>query len=428
MKKFYLLFCVFPFCAVGQAPQFDASALFLLNDSDTQPYTFSTGVIHKEPTQRDLFSVISFPLGKPQKQEIKSISVPNSAIRVGKSMAIHTDLRLGYVLEHRGAIPKNITQVSVSPTMEDLEKGEFMTIVDFTDLEVPKALFKMPIAANPTSISISPDYQHLAISSTTEEREIEVLELDESGKPIRIVSKPVNLPSGRIIDLQWHPSGDFLTFINETTRTLGILRAVKDGPTKRLVRLEFVDQTIAIGKKPSIGKFTPDGNYFLVLDAKKSKADYRIRETGEIYVVKLASEPGEAHYLLSRSEVGENPQDFSIASDGKKIVVCNAESTFFETQLTEANKSSLSLLSLNPQGLVKKVKDFTIEGLLPMAVVFDKEGKNLAVSTHELGSYGLKVGSIEFWKYQELSGKPTLIKQPAHFFTPRGTHTMYVFH
>ena len=105
-----------------------------------------------------------------------------------------------------------------------------------------------------------------------------------------------------------------MTFINETTRTLGILRAVKDGPTKRLVRLEFVDQTIAIGKKPSIGKFTPDGNYFLVLDAKKSKADYRVRETGEIYVVKLASEPGEAHYLLSRSEVGENPQDFSISS------------------------------------------------------------------------------------------------------------------
>lgn len=428
MKKIYLLFCVFPFWAVGQAPQFDASALFILHDSDTQPQTFSSGMIYKDINQRDLLSVISFPLGKPQKQEIRSIPVPNSAIRAGKSMAIHTELRVGYILEHRGAIPKNITQVSVSPTMEDLEKGEFMTIVDFTDLDVPKALFKMPIAANPTSISISPDYQYLAISSTTEEREIEVLELDESGKPVRIISKPVNLPSGRMIDLQWHPSGDFLTFINETTKTVGILRAVKDGPTKRLVRLEFVDQTIAIGKKPSIGKFTPDGNYFLVLDAKKSKADFRIREIGEIYVVKLAAEPGGAHYLLSRTEVGENPQDFSIAPDGKKIVVCNAENSFFEIQPVEIPKSSLSLITLNAQGLVKKVKDFPMEGLLPMAVVFDKEGKNLAVSTHELGSYGLKVGNIEFWKYQEVSGKPILAKQPTYFLTPRGTHSMHVFH
>lgn len=427
MKKIYLLFFLLPSWGVCQVPQFDASALFLLHDSDTQPHTFSSGVIQKEAAQRDLFSIVTLPLGQALKQEIRSIPVPNSAIRVGKSMAIHTDLRLGYILEHRGSIPKNITQVSVSPTMEDLEKGEFMTIVDFTDLEIPKALFKMPIAVNPTSISISSDYQHIAISSTTEEREIEVLELDESGKPIRIISKPVNLPSGRIVDVQWHPSGDFLTFINETTRTVGILRAVKDGPTKRLVRLEFVDQTIALGKKPTVGRFTPDGNYFLVLDPKKSKADFRTREIGEMYVVKLASEPGAAHYLLSRTEVGENPQDFSIASDGKKVAVCNAENSFFEVQPTEQPKSSLSLLSLNPQGLVKKVKDFPTDGLLPMAIVFDKEGKNLAVSVHEVGAYGVKVGSVEFWKYQEMAGKPTLSKQAVQLFTPRGLHSIHVF-
>lgn len=420
----YWVLCWLPLTSFSQSvsPQFEASGLLMLHDADMHAATFAQGTLFRDPAQRDVLSTLSFPLQDQTAQILRSTPTPNSSVRTGKSIAVHPGLKMAYILEHRGSLARDLTQVSVSAEMEDLPTGEFMTLVDFSVMEAPKALFKMPIAKNATSISISPDFQYLAITSSEDEREIEVLELSEDGRPIRIITKPTVLPPGRLVDVQWHPSGEYLAYINASNRSIGVLKTVKDGPTGKIIRIEHGDQTLAVGKRPVFGKFTPDGTFFLVMDAKKSKADYRLAEKGELFAVKL--NPDGAHFLLSRCTLGENPTDLAVHPSGRWIAAVNAEKSFMTGGETGSASATMQLISISAQGNISAVRDIQLEGALPMSVVWDKTGRNLITSQYEVNSFGLRVGGLAFWRWQEANGKPQLTLQNGKVFVPRSVHSL----
>ncbi|MFN4086593.1 MAG: YncE family protein [Spirosomataceae bacterium] len=420
------LFCISLFATsrlIGQtSPQFEAAGLLMLHDADMQAATFSQGTWNRDPNHRDLFSTLTFPLKNPLETVFRSTPVPNSSIRTGKSVVIHPELKLAYVLEHRGGLGKEVTQVSVSADMTDIPAGEFLTLVDFSDLEAPKALYKMPIAKNATSISISPDHHYLAISSTEDEREIEIIELSEDGRPIRIITKPSAFPSGKIVDVQWHPSGDYVAYINATSKTVGILKAIKDGPTGKMIRMEQGDHTLAVGKSPVQGKFSPDGSYFFVMDAKKSKADFRVSEKGELFVIKLNAEGN--HFLLSRCTLGENPTDLAVHPNGMWALVTNAEKSYVQGSETPATSATISILAITGQGNATTQREITLEGAIPMSVTWDKTGKHVITGQYEMANFGIKVGGLDFWRWQDTTGKPQLIPQNGKVLVPRGVHSI----
>lgn len=426
IKSIYLIgiLSLVPYWVSSQStsPQFEASGLLMLHDADMHATTFGQGFWTREPTQRDLFSTLSFPLVQSNVNVLRSTPAPNSSVRTGKSVAIHPELKMAYVLEHRASLPRDLTQISVSADMEDLPAGEFLTLVDFSDFEAPKAQFKMPIAKNASSISLSPDHQYLAITASEDEREVEILELSDDGRPIRIITKPTLLPPGKLVDIQWHPSGDYLAYINATNRTVGVLKVIRDGPTGKIIRIEHGDQTLSVGKRPVLGKFTPDGTFFFIMDAKKSKADYRQPDKGELFAVKL--NPDGAHFLLSRCTLGENPTDLAIHPSGQWIAAVNAEKSYILGGDIPTTSATMHVISISPQGNLNTLREIPLEGALPLSVVWDKTGRHLVTSQFEIQSFGIRVGALDFWRWSEANGRPQLSPQNGKVFVPRGVHSI----
>lgn len=424
IKYLLVLFTTLNLTAIAQQINFDAKGIILITDADMAASAFFDGKLLKEKGSKDLFSTIKLPFSLTD--EVKNLVVSNSAVNWNREIAISPNQKFAYIVESRGSTPDAITEVR--NVWNDLPAGGFITVVDITDLNAPKVLFKFPTGRNPISVDVSPNGEYLAICTEEYGKEIQVLELDANGKPIRIINKPQIFPSGRIKNTSWHPNGDYLAFTLEDTQEVGLIRVVRDGPTTKIIRMDMVGKPIKVGTYPTAGQFTPDGKYYLVPDLKRNEAakyEAGYDDKGEIFVMRFNLSGEGEHFLLNKVKVGENPESFAISPDGKMIAVLNTNKTFYPfNNPNRTNQASISLLKL-ADGTISKVTDYFFEGILPKSIVFDKNGDNLAVSVYEYPTLGKHFGGIEFWKVNK-SDNPTLTKQDIKFYLQRGVHAIRI--
>ncbi|MGR3812349.1 hypothetical protein [Jiulongibacter sp. NS-SX5] len=415
-----LLIC---FSSAGQNIIFDSKGLLFLTDADMSAFSIMDGKLRKMEETKDVISTLEFPLDYGDPGQIKSDKASNSVWREAKNVCLSTNQKIAYILETKGETPYDIN--AYDDIEEEFPAGKYVTVVDISDLKKPKSLYRFPAGRNPTAISIDSKNQYLAIASEEYGKEIQLYELDEAGKPFRVVKKPTGLPPGRITDIKWHSSGDYLVYLNRDEADLGIIRVLRDGPTQQIIRLELYGDPVKIGGLPAKGEFTPDEKFFIVLDQKKPKTEIDNAEKGEVFVVRLNLEDSETnHYLLSKAEVGVNPANFDIHPSGNYIIVNNLEHSFLPPEhFMEGGESSLSVLSLNFQGSLENVLTKKIDGILPTSAVFDKDGQNIAVSIYQYLTFGYSFGGIEFYKFNT-SEKELLQLQKAKIYVPRGVHAL----
>jgi 6-phosphogluconolactonase (cycloisomerase 2 family) len=413
-------------CSMGQSISFDAKGLLFLSDADMAASAIADGNLRKTANAEDHISTISFPLEYGNTSLIKSNIASNSILKSGKNTAIDSDQTLAYILETKGQTSR--IETSVSNMENNFPNGNYVTVVNIKALHTPETMYRFPVGNNPRSIDISPDNKYLALSCEEYGKEIQVFELDNTGKPIRIIKKPNNgINPGRIVDLIWHKSGDFLIYINEDEAEAGLIRVVRDGFTNQIIRLDTFGSPVKVGKKPTSGKFTPDSKYFLVLDSKCELTDVDCEESGEVYVIRFQMEnESDNHYLLSKSKVGLHPISFDIHPEGHHIMVNNVEKSFeFPIGSTNVAEASLSFLQLNIDGSLKTIKTNKISGILPASAVFDKTGSNIAVSVYEYLTYGYTFGGIEFFRFN-LQVPELITPQKGKIYVPRGIHSLKV--
>jgi DNA-binding beta-propeller fold protein YncE len=422
----YLLACltIFNISVFAQQINFDAKGLILISDADMAASAFANGKLLKEKGTKDLFSTIKLPF--TISDEVKSLVVSNSVVNWTKGLAISPNQKFAYVVESKSSTTDAVTEVKNVWT--DLPAGGFITVVDITDLNVPKVLFKFPTGHNPMSVEVSPSGEYLAICTEEYGKELQVLELDATGKPIRIINKPQTFPAGRIKNVSWHPNGDYLAFTIEETKEIGLIRVVRDGPTTKIIRMDMVGKPVRVGSYPVAGQFTPDGKYYLIPDLKwgdAAKNETGYDGKGEIFVMRFNLIGEGEHFLLNKVKVGENPESFAISPDGSTIAVLNINKTFYPfSNPSRTNQASISLLKL-ADGTINKIAEYPFEGILPKSIAFDKNGENLAVSVYEYPTLGKHFGGVEFWKVNK-SDRPTLTRQDIKFYLQRGVHTMRI--
>lgn len=419
MKKIFVpLFLLVSITSFSQNLSFDAKGIVAISDADMAASAFANGKIYKEKGTKDAFTSIKLPLEKSY-DEVRSVIVSNSAANHTKAMVVSNTHHLAYVVDTRGMLADNVAELK--NINEDLPAGGFITVIDIADVAHPKVLYKFPTGKNPIGIDISPKGEYLVLCTEEEGKELQVLELDPTGKPVRIIHRPQGLPAGKISDVSWHPNDNFIAFTFEDTKEVGLLKTTRDGPTNKIVRLELQGKPVKIGITPGAGQFTPDGKFYLIPDLKRGQGDVE----GELFVIKFNLE-GTEHFPISKAKVGQNPEGFAISPDGSLIVVANIKRTFLNWESADlSRKASLSLLKLMPDGSLVNHGEYEFEGILPKSVEFDRSGKNIAVTVYDYFNYGKHFGGIEFWKVNQ-GDKPSLQKQDFKMFLTRGCHSLRV--
>ena len=426
-KSFLFIFTLFFFhSSLAQNITFDAKGLIFLSDADMSAFAIMNGNLQKSGENEDQISTLTFPLSYTNPEQIKSDKASNSVIGTKRTVAITSDQKLAYVLETKGETDYDVEFVKNMP--DDFPAGKYVTVINIENLNAPKSLYRFPVGQNPSSIALSPDNKYLAISCEEYGKEIQIYEVSQGdeGKPLRIIKKPNNLAPGRSVDLVWHSSGQFLAFINQDEANCGLIRVLRDGPTQQIIRLENAGEPVKLGGKPTLGKFTPGGKYFLVLDQKKDWTNKDSNEKGELFVIRFNTSEGQSHSLLAKAGVGENPIGFDVHPEGSYILVNNLERSFYSPEsYASSGEASLSVLRLEYDGSIENIKEFPLEGILPASAVFDKTGKNIAYSVYQYLTFGFSFGGIEFLTFDPLS-EEVMNRQKGKIYVPRGVNSIKV--
>ncbi len=398
--------------------QFSARSLVALSDADMSASAMVDGNLLKDKSTKDALTTISFPLNRDGSGFNQSI-VSNSMVLADKALAVSNNGRLAFVLEGRGQTSDSIT--SLKGGLSGLTGSGKMFTVDLSAGK-PAVKFGFGVGGNPTAVSLSPQGNTLLVASNETGKEIKIIDVDATGKPTRILTSAAPTAGQAITDLIFHPGGQFVAYITAGTGEVGLMKYAIDQATKKPY-LQAHGKSIKVGAMPGAGKFTADGNYFVVADGKKA-AGADGAGAGEVFVIKFSTDDAAGeHKIVAQAPTGESPEAVAISPDGSVVVVANSGQSYQPFSNANAGKSALSVYALGKDGSITAAGTVPVEGIAPQAVEFDKSGDNLAVAVAEYLDFGIRNGGIEFYKVTK-GDKPALTRQPGRISVTRGVHAL----
>jgi DNA-binding beta-propeller fold protein YncE len=395
----------------AQSPiQFNARAIVAISDADLSASAMTDGNRYTSPGVRDQLTYIQFPLNR-NGQSIGTANVSNSMALTDKVLAVNNAGRIGFVVEGRAQLSDSLTTIK---GIGDFPQTNYMFILDMSTPQKPVVKYKFPAGgSNLNAVSISPTGNSLIVASGEAGKEIKMVDIDASGKPIRVLTGNSPVPGVAVTDVAFHPSGQFVAYIT-TAGEVGMMKYAIDDKTKKPYVIAH-GKPVKAGTTPGSGKFTPDGKYYVVADSKDSK----------LFVVELstADTPADAK-IAAEVAVGESPEAVAISPDGAIVAVVSALKSGQPFTDAAVGKAEVALFGLAGGQLTPGGKA-QIDGIMPQAVEFDKTGDNLAVAVAEYLDYGIRNGGIEFYKVTK-GGALALTKQPGRVSVTRGVHAMRV--
>ncbi|WP_221391839.1 beta-propeller fold lactonase family protein [Dyadobacter sp. NIV53] len=422
MKKVFLLAGLITMGSASAFAQssinFNAKGLVVISDADLSASALVDGKLLRDNTAKDVLTTIKFPVERGSKG-FGTALVSNSVLGYSKTLAVPATGGLAYVLESRLRPDDGV--VDFKDAASEFPVGEKLYVVDIANMTVPKAKFGFPVGKKPTSIDINKN--ELIISTTDTGKELVFIDAAPDGKPARFLNLPAGLDTtNKIIDLSWHPSGDFIAFTLDKSKEVGIYKVIREAG--KLKNVEMIGKPVKVGTDPSFGRFSADGKHYFVLDAKGIQG--KATGEGEIYVIDFSMDGSTEAKIASQIPVGLNPGSFAVSPDGTLLVAVNAgKSGSPWTEASAGAGSSLTLFKIGADGALTKVADYPFEGINPKSVVFDKDGSNLAVAVYEYLEYGNGTGGVEFWTVTK-GDVPSLKKQSAKISVGRGAHTLRI--
>jgi Lactonase, 7-bladed beta-propeller len=408
----------------AQGPSFDAKGILYLHDAEFNTFTFALDNIEKEAADQDKIGAYKFPLNFEDSYRNSEKVVANSVLQSFKAIVTSTNNRLCYVAETYGGIKKE--QAGKPIKIRDLDQGSYVSVIDISNLQNLKADYRFKVGLNPHVVSLNKNNDYLAVGAEEYNQEFQVFELDGSGKPIRLLARPSLMNNGCISDIVWHPSEDYIAYINSQTKEVGLLKVIRDLATRKIIRLEIFGNPMHMDGLPVMGLFSKDGNFFYVLDRKSTPNSTTSFEKGQVYSIKFNFEDPQKHVFLSKVEVDMNPSAMLMHPGGKNLLVSNIKRSF-EYPVNDRNtgKANISLLTVQADGTLQNKGLSLFEGIMPLGMAFDKGGKNLAVSCFQFLNYGKPMGGIEFFKFTA-GDNPVLEKQNQRINTGKGVHNIKV--
>jgi Lactonase, 7-bladed beta-propeller len=422
--------------AIAQQPVFEGEFLATINDGDYLASTYNDGQLPLRVP--DYLSILSLPFS--ESATLAQLEVSNSVVATPFVMDISPDGQTLFITETRGQSNANIT------TSEALPKGQRVTAVDVSNPQQPRESSFVDIGpVNPETVSVHPEGDFLLVTTQTLDSELVIIPVTGNtlGEPqifalsdVGIEPDPSRFQEGMYTSYaQWHPSGNYIA-VNLPHRDTVFFVEVQQ--TESGLSLELWGDPLYVGKDPFVGRFTPDGKYYLTSNwgrnfgSNITTLEARLPITpSQVAVIQMATPgtpSGEArHTLVSTAPSDLSSEGLAISPDGSLVVTVNMRgSAFPKASESYTPNSSLSLFTLdNATGQLTKIDDYSFTGILPESAAFDTSGNFLAVVVFDYPS-DMPEGGLEIWQVVREDGQPRLEKTETVIDVGRGAHQVIV--
>ncbi|NJM89176.1 MAG: hypothetical protein HC847_20430 [Hydrococcus sp. RU_2_2] len=315
----------------NQQDRFSGRYLLAISDADMVASAYVDGKLKRSPNAKDTLSVISLP-SNGQNPTVAQLNVSNSVASWPNVIAVSPDGNIAYIAETRGSAPQGVQQVK--NVFTDLPAGAKVTAVNLSNPQKPTIANSLQLGRNPHNISINSEGNLLAIATDEPGKGVELVEVNGSQFGRRFtfsVKKNQGKQPGRVSDIEWHPSGRYLA-VTLDDREIVFQQVIRDAATGNMTLKPWREAVKTINF-PGAGKFTADGRFYVVPSlqwwTKTNELDYNNPPTGQLTVIRLATNNTEFNEVVSTATVGISPEGFDISPDDSLIVAANADVAIF---------------------------------------------------------------------------------------------------
>ncbi|WP_150123461.1 lactonase family protein [Halotalea alkalilenta] len=371
-----------PASAEGLAINPAIGTLVTISDGDFDASSYYSGLLApREAGHEDLLSVIRF---SDDGYSISRLPVSNSVTASPEVLALSRDGSTAFVVERLGQRGPGMTRVA------ELPPGRMLTAIDLSDPSQPRQADSIALEASPEALALHPAGDRIAVvSNTPTASTIQVVSYADGHftEPARFdvaelgIHGDADQPRGGVTlsNIHWHPSGRALA-VNVNTQDRVAFFTVTEG--EHGIELHTWGEPVAVGRDPFVGRFSPDGRFYLTSDWGRdltaTSLEGRIPDqASSISVIRLA-EAGDRHQRIASVATAPNAEGLAISPDGRLVATVNMQGTVFAPDSPRFQRdASVTLLRFDPtSGELEKLADYPFEGVLPEGGSFSPDGRH----------------------------------------------------
>lgn len=387
--------------AIAEAPGAFEGRFLVVSDADMAATAYADGRLERLAAH-DAIALVS------EGAVVGSAPASNSVVSWPQIVEVSADGRFAFVVETRGPAPEGVDRYG--NVAADLAVGTRLSIFAVEPAGPRWVESRDGIGQNLKSVNYLRGAHALAIVSQTRGAELVIARLAEHGAIASVNAFPLRMPLRE----------------DDEERSINAIHVAPDGRTfaanvanrrVQFYRLRFDDSWAPLGADPlgapspdlgrrlSVGDWTPDGRFFLIADTNGGGAGPRMLIQGPGSVIALRPPVGAGvPEIASRAAVGRFPEGMSVSPAGDRVATVNMERTYLPelaplTFWPGRRQYSVSLLSLDAEtGALEEVDRVRQAGLLPENVIFDASGRNLAVAVfHRRRGADRRRGFVDFF-------------------------------
>lgn len=349
----------------------------------------------------------------------ESLPMSNSVTAPPEVLRLSAGGETAFVVERLAQRDTGATRIA------ELAPGRRLFAVSLTD--TPAALSDtVELADYPEALDVSPDGRAVAVVSNRDgESYLHLVPFaDQSFGSTQTVSLGALLNESGLYasNVAWHPSGRRLA-INLNTSDRVLFLALERGEDNAWSVVPW-GQPVTVGRDPFVGRFTPDGRYYITSDwgrdfSANTLATRLPQQPSGLSVVRLAEMESTTprHRVVDNARSGLSAEGLAVSPDGRFVATINMRGTPFpEASPRFHDQASISLFRFDAaSGKLAKVGDTYFAGVLPEGGVFDASGNHFLASVFEYReAHG---GGIEVFRVADTGLQPV-----GRIAMPHGVH------
>ena len=398
-------------------PSIEGRAFVSIHDGDMLASAYVNGQLGPQESE-DVLSILTL-----SDMSLASVPVSNSVAGAPTAVAVTPDGRFAVVSESFG--PRTDGGVS----FRDLTAGGGLTLVDISNPAAPEIAAELDISSRPDGLSLSADGAMVAVAlHQSDGRGVAFVPIEDGTfGSASYASLPAMDPTQRVSHVEWHPTEDIIAIHMVDQAVIHFARVTRgtDGVT-----LEPHGNAVLTSKYPFMGRFTPDGAFYLTANLYWGPDVVGIwteAPEGDVTTIRVgtAADGGEVrNTLVDRAMTGRSPEGIAISPDGEWAVTTNLEVSYAPADDPRHTPyASLTLIDLDPStGTMETVGTFPYDGILPEAAAFDASGRYVMVVNYDQHIGGAEGGSLDFWRLVD-GEAPKLVQTRTSVPVPHGPHS-----
>jgi DNA-binding beta-propeller fold protein YncE len=403
--------------------------LLALSDVDMVATAYEDGNLGAAvPNTQDTLAIAKLPLSNNAKPDA-TVTASNSVYSPPAVMDVTPNGQLAMVVETWQARSPQATKLS------DLTQGHKLRAFDLTNPDRPRPVSEIEIPKQSQAIQINPSGDLAVVAGFDLANGLTFVPIRNNrlGTPQsfqfpELTPRP-DLPLDGAMFVQWHPSGRYVA-VNFNVRSQVIFYEVLRAADGNVSGLKQWGNIVRVNKFPMLGRFTPDGRYYITSDLQWGPdvpGFFNVNQ-GLLTTIRVAAPDAPAdkvqHFTVAVAEGGLASETIAISPDGRFLVASSMRNTGkLKSDPVYNPEASLGLYQINPQtGVLTKMGEWMYEATLPQGLAFDTSGNFIFVGVNAYNDNPMQ-GGVEVWQLRR-GDKASLERTTTIIRLPRGVHTL----